>query len=131
MGAKERFEQRIETYFQACDATRQQVQLKSGMMAERQLPYTLYGLCAAVGLHPERALALAAGGEGQLWQRRLLENALCRIAAFTMERALMGELTHQVALAAIRELGFMPEASAESAGALSVTMDAMAEECGR
>ncbi|MCL2695273.1 MAG: hypothetical protein FWE69_02990 [Clostridiales bacterium] len=129
MRAKERLQEQVERYFAACDATRQQVPQKNGTVLAHQVPYTLYGLCAAIGLCPERVLAIVAG-EGTGWQSKLLAQALCRVAAYTMERALLGELTHQVALAALRELGFMPE-TAEAAQTVAVTMDGIAEVLGQ
>ncbi len=120
MSGRERALRRaIDAYFDACDATRERSVLKNGGFAERQIPYTLYGLCAALDTTPEEALQAAR--DGALWQRRPLANAMQRIAAYTMERALLGELTHQMAAIALSELG---SRQAEAAGAaVTVTMD--------
>ena len=63
--AKERLGRQIADYFGACDATCQQIPLKNGATLERQVPYTLFGLCAAIGLRPERVLAIG-GGDGRV-----------------------------------------------------------------
>ena len=62
MGAK-RMEQAVGAYFARCDGTRERVPQKGGGSLERQVPYTLYGLCAAVSLAPEEVLS-AAHGQG-------------------------------------------------------------------
>ena len=116
--------QAIEAYFAACDATRERYTLKNGGMSERQIPYTLYGLCAALDM--DREEALRASKEGAQWQRRLLRNAMLRIAAYTMERALLGELTHQMAAIALSDLGETEQAAQEEG--VCVTMD---EPCRR
>lgn len=122
MSGKERLlRQGIEAYFAACDATRERSALKNGGFAERQIPYTLHGLCAAIDMSHEEALQ--ASRDGAAWQRRALQNAMQRIAAYTMERALLGELTHQMAAIALSELSGTPAADA-AAAAVSVTMDA-------
>lgn len=112
-------ESRIEAYFAACDATRERHPLKNGGFMERQIPYTLYGLAAATGYAPKRILMMAGrGGAGG----RVLQKALCRIGAYLMERALLGEMPHQMALAAIATLdGEKPAEAAEKA--LRITMD--------
>ena len=119
-GKEQALRQAIEAYFAACDATRERSTLKNGGIAERQIPYTLYGLCAALDVTREEALQ--ASRDGATWQRRPLQNAMQRIAAYTMERALLGELTHQMAVIALNDLGSpLPQ---EAAGAaVTVTMD--------
>lgn len=121
MSERERaLRQAIETYFEACDATRERTTLKSGGIAERQIPYTLYGLCAALDISREEALQ--ASRDGAAWQWRPLVNAMQRIAAYTMERALLGELTHQVAAIALSDLGSSVLQDTADA-AVAVTMD--------
>ena len=63
MSAK-RMEAAVRAYFAQCDGTRERVPQKGGGFAERQIPYTLYGLSAAVSLSPQEVL-LAAHGRGQ------------------------------------------------------------------
>lgn len=116
MSTKE-LESRIEAYFAACDATRERYPLKNGGFMERQIPYTLYGLAAATGYAPERVLELAKGGGAAA---RVLRQAVHRIGAYTMERALLGELPHQVALTALSALEGK-EAAVD--GVVSITMD--------
>ena len=84
---------------------------------ERQIPYTLYGLAAATGYAPQRVLELAKGGGAAA---RMLRQAVHRIGAYTMERALLGELPHQVALTALSALEGK-EAAVD--GIVSITMD--------
>ncbi len=119
---RETMEKAAEAYFARCDATRERYTLKSGEPAERQLPYTLYGLCGALELSAEQALSLARG-EGVRWQSRLLMNAVNRIAAYTAERALLGELNHQVALATLTTLYPAGSEDGGGDGLLHVVLD--------
>lgn len=124
-GLKKQWEQAVEKYFQGCDETRERMALKNGGFQERQIPYTLYGLSFALGIPAQRALRIGREQEGNRWQQKLLCQCLSRIAAYTMERALLGELSYQVALAALKELG---EESAEGVNeGITVTMEAGAE----
>ncbi|HPF54113.1 MAG TPA: hypothetical protein PLM48_05675 [Clostridia bacterium] len=120
---KDETQERIAAYFDACDATMERNPLKNGGYSERQIPYTLYGLAAAVGETPERIVELAKSGATK--KRRLYSAALCRIAAYTLERALLGELTHQLALPVLAELGMLKGETAGDA-VVSVSMDAEA-----
>ncbi len=118
MSAKE-LEARVEAYFAACDATRERHPLKNGGFTERQIPYTLYGLAAATGYTPKRILAMAGHGGAC---GRVMQKAICRIGAYMTERALLGEMPHQMALAAIATLdGEKPAEVAEKT--LRITMD--------
>ncbi len=118
-GSRAAWEARIGAYFDACDATRERVTLKSGAVSERQIPYTLCGLGCALGLKNGELLGLAASGTG--WRNRLAAQALQRIAAYTMERALLGELSYQMASIALSELG--GEAGGDAGERLLITMD--------
>ena len=117
------WEQAVEAYFALCDSTRERTALKGGGFSERQIPYTLYGLCAHMHLPAPELLALSRGEGGAPWQRALLSQAVCRIAAYTMERALLGELGYQVATAALKEL--YPQE--EGPSSLTVSMEGGAE----
>ena len=119
----ERMNRAIGAYFAACDATRERIPLKNGGFEERQIPYTLYGLAVATGVAPRRILELA-GGVGS--KARVWREAVSRIAAYTLERALLGELTYQAALAALAVLD--PNDGKQDAAAVTVTMDASAAE---
>ena len=102
MGAR-RMEEAVRAYFARCDGTRERVPQKGGGFSERQIPYTLYGLCAAVSLAPEEVLS-AAHGQGDAAGTVLLR-ALVQVAAYIQERALLGELNATVSQAALKELG--------------------------
>ena len=115
-------EEAIRAYFAACDATRERLPLKNGGFSERQIPYTLYGLAAATGMKPKELLE-KADGSGRT--ANLLKRAVCRVGAYLEERALLGELVHQVALTALAELGGEPVQSAP--GGLLITMDEEAQ----
>lgn len=122
---KRQWEQAVEGYFRGCDGTRERTALKNGGFQERQIPYTVYGLSYALGLPVQEVLSIGRGRQGNRWQQKLLCQSLSRIAAYTMERALLGELSYQVALAALKELG---EESVEGVNeGITVTMEAGAE----
>ena len=124
MSAK-RMEQAMGAYFARCDGTRERVPQKGGGFSERQIPYTLYGLSAAVSLSPREVLS-AARGQGKA-EGAVLLGGLLRVATFIQERALLGELNATVALAALKELG-LTEAPAEAAmEPLQVVLDSEAE----
>lgn len=114
-------ERRVGAYFAACDETRERIPLKSGGFQERQIPYTLYGLAAAAGLSVQKVLALANGGRGK--KARVLRDAVLRIGAYTMERALLGELSHQVALPVLDMLS----GTEKPRERIEITMDEAAE----
>lgn len=120
-----RWEQAVEGYFADCDSTRERTVLKNGGFEERQIPYTLHGLSYALELPVGQVLAIGRGQRGSRWQQRLLSRSLSRIGAYTMERALLGELSYQVALAALKEIE--PEEDNAPAEGLTVTMEAGAE----
>ncbi len=112
-------EERIRAYFAACDATRERLPLKNGGFFERQIPYTLYGLSVATGVAPRRILE-RANGTGR--NARLWREAVSRVAAYTLEHALLGDLPHQPALAALAVLdGATPDNAPQNA--VTVLMD--------
>ena len=99
----ERMNSAIGAYFAACDATRERRELKNGSTEERQIPYTLFGLARAVRLTPEEILA-AFHAEKRSDESRILRDAVLRIAAYTLERTLLGELSGGGHLASPLEL---------------------------
>lgn len=87
---------------------------------ERQIPYTLYGLARAAKVTPE-ALVKVVRAPRRTAKDRLLFDAVLRVAAYTQERALLGELTYQVAIETLRTIGANPES--EQTDAMRITMD--------
>lgn len=124
-GLKKQWEQAVKEYFDRCDGTRERTALKNGGFQERQIPYTVHGLSYALGVSTQEVLSIGKGQQGNRWQQKLLCQCLSRIAAYTMERALLGELSYQVALAALKELG--AESSEGVSQDITVTMEAGAE----
>ena len=116
-------EQAIGAYFAACDATRERIPLKNGGFEERQIPYTLFGLAWAVGMTPEALLKIGRGPRRTV-KDRLLFDAVMRVAAYTQEHALLGELAYQVALETLRALAAQEQGDGP---ALKVVLDAAAE----
>ena len=115
----ESIETAIGAYFAACDATRERIPLKNGGFEERQIPYTLFGLARAVNMMPDALLKKTRNAQRSR-TGSLLANAVLKVAAYTMERALLGELTYQVALETIRSMGF---AESGDEAVLTVVMD--------
>lgn len=128
MGAR-RMEQAVRAYFARCDGTRERVPQKGGGFSERQIPYTLYGLCAAVALSPEEVLS-AAHGQGDRADAILLR-ALVQVAAYIQERALLGELNATVSQAALKELGLTDDEGTEGLEPLQVILDEQGEVYGQ
>ena len=73
-----RMNEAVGAYFARCDGTRERVPQKGGGFSERQIPYTLYGLCAAVSLAPEEVLS-AAHGQGDAAGTVLLSAAVAHM----------------------------------------------------
>ena len=121
MDKAERLEGAIGAYFAACDATRERQPLKNGGFEERQIPYTLFGLARAVRMTPEEIIA-AIRKPRRSKQSALLKDAVLRVASYTLERALLGELTYQVALESIRAIGLTGQAQ-EANEPLRIEMD--------
>lgn len=117
----ERMTEAIGAYFAACDATRERRELKNGGTEERQIPYTLFGLARAVQLTPEEVLA-AFHTEARSRENAILRDAVLKVAAYTLERALLGELNYQSALEAIRAMGLSGSAE-KTDGALEIVLD--------
>ncbi|MDD3400935.1 MAG: terminase small subunit [Eubacteriales bacterium] len=118
----------IDEYFQGCDDTKVCIALKNGEQKEWQRPYTLYGLCAALELSAAEVLRYKDGPQSQR-HCVLIRNALLKIAAYTLEHALRGDFTWQVATAAIKELGLLPSQETNTDGnELIITMDSAAME---
>lgn len=124
----EELQQRVDAYFAACDATRREYTKKDGTISDWQLPYTFYGLCAALG---EDFPTLSAQSRRRGARARILRSALHRIAAQWAERSLWGDFPHQMVLPLLREAGFLPEAVQEDCRVWEVHMDAGAELLGR
>lgn len=82
---------RTEAYFTACDATNERVILKNGGVSCRQIPYTLAGLSAAIGMPKARIREIAAG-DGPRAACATLSDALRRIERYVVEHALLGDL---------------------------------------
>ena len=123
-GAK-RMEQAMGAYFAQCDGTRERVPQKGGGFSERQIPYTLYGLSAAVALSPREILSAAHGQGGEAGS--ILMGGLVRIAAYVQERALLGDLNATAAQAALKELGLTEDRTEEGAESLQVILAPEAE----
>ncbi len=117
----ERMTDAIGAYFSACDATRERRELKNGGTEERQIPYTLFGLARAVQMTPEEVLAAFHTGKRSAADA-ILRDAVLKIAAYTLERALLGELSYQPALEALRALGLCGQTQAED-GELKIVLD--------
>ena len=98
-----RIEAAIGAYFAACDATRERMPLKNGGFEERQIPYTLFGLAHALEMMPDKLLQCTKETRGSK-SDRLIRSAVLKIAAYTAERALLGELNYQVALEILRSM---------------------------
>ena len=121
----ERMNSAIGAYFAACDATRERRELKNGAMEERQIPYTLFGLARAVRLTPEEILSAFHTGRCSE-EERILRDAVLKIAAYTLERTLLGELNYQSALEALKGMGLSGTA-AQTDGTLQIVLDDAAE----
>ena len=115
----------IGAYFAACDATRERRELKNGGAEERQIPYTLFGLARAVRLTPEELLAAFHTGRRSR-KDAILCDAVLKIAAYTLEHALLGELAYQPALEALRSLGLSGTAD-QTGGTMTVVLDDAAQ----
>ena len=129
--------EKAEAYFTLCDATRERVTLKNGEIAYYQVPYTLAGLCASLGVGRDALEKARREGprEGDGAQESaVLAWAAARVEQHLVERALLGELNSGVALMLLREWGYGGEPEKpgqnESAGAVTVVLEDP-EELGR
>ncbi len=118
----ERMADAIGAYFAACDATRERRELRNGSTEERQIPYTLFGLARAVRLTPEEVLSAFHTGRCSK-EDAILRDAVLKVAAYTLERTLLGELNYQSALEALRALGLSKAAETQADGTLQVVLD--------
>ena len=125
----ERLNRAIGAYFEACDATRERRELKNGSTEERQIPYTLFGLARAACLTPEEILA-AFHTEKRSKTDAILRDAVLRVAAYTLERTLLGELNYQAALDALRSMG-LTNAAEKTDGTLQIVLDDAAGRYGQ
>lgn len=121
----EQWNSAIGAYFAACDATRERHELKNGGVEERQIPYTLFGLARAVRMTPEEVLA-AFHTETRSRENEILRDAVLKVAAYTLERALLGEIVYQPAMEAVRSMG-LTEAALQSDGTVKIVLDDAAE----
>ena len=117
---EKQMETAIGAYFAACDATRERLPLKNGGFFERQIPYTLFGLAQALETTPERLLKRAKETRSSR-SGLLIRNAVLKVAAYTEERALLGELNYQVALEVIRSMELFGDA--DGGAVTTVTLD--------
>ena len=92
---------------------------------ERQIPYTLFGLARAVRLTPEEVLA-AFHTDRRSKENAILRDAVLKVAAYTLERTLLGELNYQSALEALRAMG-LNQAAEQADGVLEIVLDSAAE----
>ena len=96
---------------------------------ERQIPYTLFGLARAACLTPEEILA-AFHTEKRSKTDAILRDAVLRVAAYTLERTLLGELNYQAALDALRSMGLL-NAADKTDGTLQIVLDDAAGRYGQ
>ena len=101
MDAK-RLGERIQDYFSVCDETTEELAGRNGRSGTRRLPYTLAGLAEHVGM-PKAALLSLARGRGP--RAEAVAAALRRIERYTVERALLGELSSSVTAMLLSDLG--------------------------
>ncbi len=118
----ERMADAIGAYFAACDAPRERRAPRNGSTEERQIPYTLFGLARAVRLTPEEVLSAFHTGRCSK-EDAILRDAVLKVAAYTLERTLLGELNYQSALEALRTLGLSKAAETQADGTLQVVLD--------
>lgn len=121
----EQTDRAVGAYFAACDATRERRELKNGGSEERQIPYTLFGLARAVRLTPEEVLSAFHTGRRSK-KNAILRDAVLKVAAYTLERALLGELGYQPALETLRMMGLLKPAE-QGEGELKIVLDDAAE----
>lgn len=114
----------VNDYFRLCDATAETVLLKSGAPSVRQIPYTLAGLSAHIGMDKGRIKELAEGkGRRSRNIREPLRDAMRRIERYTVERALLGELQLSLASLLLRDMGYGADLAAPDEKGLVIRMD--------
>lgn len=121
------FRAAVEGYFNACDATRERIVLKSGAITYYQTPYTVAGLAAHLQMDRQELERYCAGGYPGRNKKRvqqLLRTAIARVERYTVERALLGELHNGVAGMLLKGWGYgESDASANNANEVVVVMD--------
>lgn len=106
-----------EAYFQDCDNTRERVVLKNGELTYHQVPYTMAGLCARLGISREtlerargHATAPTRKRGRQCKEEVALREVYCwaatRVEQHVVERALLGELNASVAGMLLKDWGY-------------------------
>ncbi|MDL2235271.1 DNA-packaging protein [Christensenellaceae bacterium OttesenSCG-928-L17] len=108
-------------YFAACNATREKITLKTGEHRYYQVPYTLAGLCAALGVTRTEFSALMRGKNAGV--RRACRAAMMRVEQHTLERALLGEIDRAVADMLLKSWGYGSEEQGAAAQELRVTLE--------
>lgn len=124
--------QKAEAYFEACDATRERITLKNGEISYHQVPYTMAGLCAVLGI-PRDALegARRPKDTGKRRRRRsrmelALSWAAARVEQHVVERALLGEINASLAVLLLKDWGYgtqEPAKTEKEEGALTVVLE--------
>ena len=76
-------------------------------------------------LTPEEVLA-AFRTERRSEENAILRDAVLKVAAYTLERTLLGELNYQSALEALRAMG-LNQAAEQADGVLEIVLDGAAE----
>ena len=95
-----------QAYFDACDATREKMMLKSGEHRYYQIPYTLAGLCAAWGITRAELSHIAKKRRGDPAVRASYCAAMMRVEQHILERALLGEVSGNVADMLLKSWGY-------------------------
>ena len=100
---------RAARYFEECDATRERVVLKNGDVRYRQTPYTLAGLCAALGVPRARLEELRQNADipPEDTEFCALRDAVLRVEQHLVERALLGELDADMAALLLEGWGYV------------------------
>ncbi len=111
--------ERIRDYFSACDETAEEVTGRNGRSLSRRCPYTLAGLAEHVGMS-KQALLERAAGRGKTAEA--IAGALRRIERYTVERALLGELSSSVTAMLLGDLGVTAAAKADGEDARSIVV---------
>lgn len=100
-------QERVKTYFAACDATAERLVQKNGAIVYRQIPYTMAGLASHVGLSQQEIRRLAVSdAPGEKRAAAAMADAIRRIERYTIERALIGELNTSIVSLLLKDLGY-------------------------
>lgn len=113
--------ERIQDYFSVCDETTEESWGRNGRSGTRRLPYTLAGLAEHVGVAKAELLSAAKGRGPKV---DAVAAALRRIERYTVERALLGELSSSVTAMLLSDLGVAAsEADDRDAGRIVIIME--------